>query len=223
LTTARLEFGDIILRRQSGSFSGEEVEISELYLTAPSTDAVVPMAEHIRSVMKVGHPTMKDIEIIVPWELLENVKRTTATMNILLTAIAAISLLVGGIGIMNIMLATVVERTREIGIRRAVGASRNDIAVQFLIETGSISCVGGLLGIILGIGISVGLESFIPWILSFQIFSGIGDVGVGLETQITGWSIIVSFLVAAGTGLVFGIYPAIIASKQDPIVALRHD
>jgi putative ABC transport system permease protein len=223
LTTARLEFGDIILRRQSGSFSGEEVEISELYLTAPSTDAVVPMAEHIRSVMKVGHPKMKDIEIIVPWELLENVKRTTATMNILLTAIAAISLLVGGIGIMNIMLATVVERTREIGIRRAVGASRNDIAVQFLIETGSISCVGGLLGIILGIGISVGLESFIPWILSFQIFSGIGDVGVGLETQITGWSIIVSFLVAAGTGLVFGIYPAIIASKQDPIVALRHD
>jgi putative ABC transport system permease protein len=223
LTTARLEFGDIIVRRQSGSFSGEEVEISELYLTAPSTDAVVPMAEHIRSVMKVGHPKMKDIEIIVPWELLENVKRTTATMNILLTAIAAISLLVGGIGIMNIMLATVVERTREIGIRRAVGASRNDIAVQFLIETGSISCVGGLLGIILGVGISVGLESFIPWILSFQIFSGIGDVGVGLETQITGWSIIVSFLVAAGTGLVFGIYPAIIASKQDPIVALRHD
>ena len=223
LTTAKLEFGDIVVRRQSGSFSGEEVEISELYLTAPSTDAVVPMAEHIRSVMKVGHPNMKDIEIIVPWELLENVRRTTATMNILLTAIAAISLLVGGIGIMNIMLATVVERTREIGIRRAVGASRNDIAIQFLIETGSISCVGGLLGIVLGVGISVGLESFLPWILSFQIFSGIGDVGVGLETQITGWSIIVSFLVAAGTGLVFGIYPAIIASKQDPIVALRHD
>ena len=223
LTTAKLEFGDIVVRRQSGSFSGEEVEISELYLTAPSTDAVVPMAEHIRSVMKVGHPNMKDIEIIVPWELLENVRRTTATMNILLTAIAAISLLVGGIGIMNIMLATVVERTREIGIRRAVGASRNDIAIQFLIETGSISCVGGLLGIVLGVGISVGLESFLPWILSFQIFSGIGDVWVGLETQITGWSIIVSFLVAAGTGLVFGIYPAIIASKQDPIVALRHD
>ena len=223
LTTAKLEFGDIVVRRQSGSFSGEEVEISELYLTAPSTDAVVPMAEHIRSVMKVGHPNMKDIEIIVPWELLENVRRTTATMNILLTAIAAISLLVGGIGIMNIMLATVVERTREIGIRRAVGASRNDIAIQFLIETGSISCVGGLLGIVLGVGISVGLESFLPWVLSFQIFSGIGDVGVGLETQITGWSIIVSFLVAAGTGLVFGIYPAIIASKQDPIVALRHD
>ncbi len=223
LTTAKLEFGDIVVRRQSGSFSGEEVEISELYLIAPSTEAVVPMAEHIRSVMQAGHPELQDIEIIVPWELLENVRRTTATMNILLTAIAAISLLVGGIGIMNIMLATVVERTREIGIRRAVGASRSDIAIQFLIETGSISCVGGLLGIVLGVAISIGLESFLPWILSFPIFSGIGDVGVGLETKITGWSIIVSFLVAAGTGLVFGIYPAIIASKQDPIVALRHD
>jgi len=159
----------------------------------------------------------------VPWELLENVRRTTATMNILLTAIAAISLLVGGIGIMNIMLATVVERTREIGIRRAVGASRGDIAIQFLIETGSLSAVGGLLGIALGVGISIGLEGFFPWLAEMLGWLSVDDVGVKLETQITGWSIIVSFLVAAGTGLIFGIYPAIIASKQDPIVALRHD
>ncbi|MBT4529614.1 MAG: FtsX-like permease family protein [Phycisphaerae bacterium] len=223
IETAKLEFGDIVVRRQSGSFSGEEVEISEIYITAPSTDEVVSMAEHIRNIMKVGHPDMKDVEIIVPWELLENVRRTTATMNILLTAIAAISLLVGGIGIMNIMLATVVERTREIGIRRAVGASRGDIAIQFLIETGSLSAFGGLLGIALGIGISIGLEAFLPWLLSLPVLRSIGDVGVGLETQITLWSIVVSFLVAAGTGLIFGIYPAIIASKQDPIVALRHD
>jgi putative ABC transport system permease protein len=223
MTTASLEFGDIVVRRESGSFSGEEVEISEIYLTAPTTDDVIHMAEHVRNVMEVGHPLLRDVEIIVPWELLENVRRTTATTNILLTAIAAISLLVGGIGIMNIMLASVVERTREIGIRRAVGASRNDIATQFLIETGSLSAVGGLIGIGLGIGISVGLESFLPWILSLPGLRGIADVSVGLETQITGWSIVVSFLVAAGTGLVFGIYPAIIASRQDPIVALRHD
>ena len=223
MTTASLEFGDIVVRRESGSFSGEEVEISEIYLTAPTTDDVIHMAEHVRNVMKVGHPLLRDVEIIVPWELLENVRRTTATTNILLTAIAAISLLVGGIGIMNIMLASVVERTREIGIRRAVGASRNDIATQFLIETGSLSAVGGLIGIGLGIGISVGLESFLPWILSLPGLRGIADVSVGLETQITVWSIVVSFLVAAGTGLVFGIYPAIIASRQDPIVALRHD
>ncbi len=223
LTTAKLEFGDIVVRRQSGSFNGEEVEISEIYITAPSTEEVVSMADHIRTIMAVGHPKLRDVEIIVPWELLENVRRTTATMNILLTAIAAISLLVGGIGIMNIMLATVVERTREIGIRRAVGASRADIATQFLIETGSLSCAGGLLGITLGIGISVGLEAFLPWLLSLPGLRSIGDVGIALETQITLWSIVVSFLVATGTGLLFGIYPAIIASKQDPIVALRHD
>ncbi|MBC8309612.1 MAG: ABC transporter permease [Phycisphaerales bacterium] len=223
ITTARLEFGDIVVRRQSGSFSGEEVELSEIYVTAPSTDEVVSMAEHILSIMKVGHPDMRDVEIIVPWELLENVRRTTATMNILLTAIAAISLLVGGIGIMNIMLASVVERTREIGIRRAVGASRSDIAIQFLIETGSLSATGGLLGIILGIGISLGLVDFFPWVASLLGWVSAEDVGIRLETQITLWSIVVSFIVAAGTGLVFGIYPAIMASKQDPIVALRHD
>jgi putative ABC transport system permease protein len=181
------------------------------------------MAEHIRSIMKVGHPDMKDVEIIVPWELLENVRRTTATMNILLTAIAAISLLVGGIGIMNIMLASVVERTREIGIRRAVGASRSDIAIQFLVETGSLSATGGLLGIFLGIGISLGLVDFFPWVASLLGWVSADDAGIRLETQITLWSIVVSFIVAAGTGLVFGIYPAIMASKQDPIVALRHD
>ena len=223
IETAKLEFGDVVMRRQSGSFSGEEVEISEIYITAPSTDEVVSMAEHIRNIMKVGHPSMRDVEIIVPWELLENVRRTTATMNMLLTAIAAISLLVGGIGIMNIMLATVVERTREIGIRRAVGASRSDIAFQFLIETGSLSAFGGLLGIVFGVSISIGLEAFLPWILSLPGLRSIGDIGVGIETQITWWSIIVSFLVATGTGLIFGIYPAIIASRQDPIVALRHD
>jgi|TARA_B100000959_G_C14989683_1_gene627233 putative ABC transport system permease protein len=223
LTTARLEFGDVVIRRQSGSFSGEEVEISEIYITAPSTDEVISMAEHIRSIMKVGHPDMKDVEIIVPWELLENVRRTTATMNILLTAIAAISLLVGGIGIMNIMLASVVERTREIGIRRAVGASRSDIAIQFLVETGSLSATGGLLGIFLGIGISLGLVDFFPWVASLLGWVSADDAGIRLETQITLWSIVVSFIVAAGTGLVFGIYPAIMASKQDPIVALRHD
>ena len=201
----------------------KEVEISEIYITAPSTDEVISMAQHIRSIMKVGHPLLQDVEIIVPWELLENVRRTTATMNILLTAIAAISLLVGGIGIMNIMLATVVERTREIGIRRAVGASRKDIAMQFLVETGSLSAAGGFLGIALGIGISMGLESFLPWVLSLPGLQGIAEIGTEIETKITTWSIIVSFLVAASTGLLFGIYPAIIASRQDPIIALRHD
>ena len=223
ITTAKLEFGDIVLRRQSGAFSGEEVEVSEMYLAAPNASSVIGMAEHVRQVISVDHPDMKDVEVIVPWELLENVKRTTAAMNILLTAIAAISLLIGGIGIMNIMLATVVERTREIGIRRAVGATRRNIVTQFLVETGTLSAAGGLIGIVLGVGVSVALEGLLPLLLQFPGLGSIADSGISLETQVTTWSIVLSFVVAAATGVVFGIYPAIVASRQDPIVALRHD
>jgi putative ABC transport system permease protein len=223
ITTAKLEFGDIVVRRQSGAFSGEEVEVSEMYLAAPDASSVIGMAEHVRQVISVDHADMSDVEVIVPWELLENVKRTTAAMNILLTAIAAISLLIGGIGIMNIMLATVVERTREIGIRRAVGATRRNIVTQFLVETGTLSAAGGLIGIVLGVGVSVALEGLLPLLLQLPGLGSITDSGITLETQVTAWSIVLSFLVAAVTGVVFGIYPAIVASKQDPIVALRHD
>ncbi len=223
LTTARIEFGDVVVRRQAGSFSGEEVQISEIYITAPSTESVIPMAEHVRRVIEAGHPGLRDVTVIVPWELLENVKRTAAAMNILLTAIAAISLLVGGIGIMNIMLATVVERTREIGIRRAVGATRRHIVAQFLVETGTLSAVGGVAGVLLGIGVSVGLERLLPLLLVMPGLDGLVDIGTGIETQVTLWSIVLSFVVASVTGLIFGIYPAVVASRQDPIVALRHD
>ena len=143
--------------------------------------------------------------------------------NIMLVAIAAISLLVGGIGIMNIMLASVTERTREIGIRRALGATRRHVVAQFLVETGSISTLGGMIGIGLGIGVSLALGTLVPWLLSLAPFEGAVEGEVVLEPVITLWSIVVSFLVAAGVGLIFGIYPAIIASRKDPIVALRHD
>jgi putative ABC transport system permease protein len=166
---------------------------------------------------------MRDIEMVVPWELLENAKRAMLVWNIMLISIAAISLLVGGIGIMNIMLATVTERTREIGIRRALGATRRDIILQFLIETGSLSAVGGLLGIALGIGISLLLESFIPWLLKSALFSGVSSSNVSINPEVTLWSIVTAFLVAVIVGLVFGIYPAIVASRRDPIIALRHD
>jgi putative ABC transport system permease protein len=224
LSTAQLEFGDLVMRRESGSFSGEEVELSEIYLSARSTEDVIGIANRARRILETGHPRMRDVEIIVPWELLENVKRTTFAMNLLLTAIAAISLVVGGIGIMNIMLASVVERTREIGVRRALGATRKHIVSQFLVETGTISAVGGLLGIGLGVGLSLSLEPIVPWILSLPAFAGAVESGMGtFQTTITLWSIIVSFAVAAATGIIFGIYPAILASRQDPIVALRHD
>jgi putative ABC transport system permease protein len=141
----------------------------------------------------------------------------------MLIAIAAISLLVGGIGIMNIMLASVTERIREIGIRRALGATRKHIVSQFLVETGTISAVGGLLGIALGVGLSWFVDAALPTILNQPWVQQYIEVDVQFESQITSWSIIVSFVVAATVGLSFGIYPAIIASRQDPIVALRHD
>ena len=223
LTTAEERFGDLLVRRESGSFSGEEIELSEIYVSAPTTNDVLQVAAQIERIVEVNHPDQEDIEMIVPWELLENAKRAMLVWNIMLVSIAAISLLVGGIGIMNIMLASVTERTREIGIRRAVGAKRNQIVMQFLVETGTLSAVGGLIGIVVGVTVSVALEYIVPWLLSLPFFSEIYDGEITLNPVPTLWSIVVAFLVAAGVGLVFGIYPAIVASRKDPIVALRHD
>ncbi len=223
ISTAQNRFGDIIVRRSSGSFSGEQIELSEMYVTADSTESVLNTAARVRRIMDVGHPGFTDVQVIVPWELLENAKRTALIWNVVLISVAAISLLVGGIGIMNIMLASVTERTREIGIRRALGATRRNIVVQFLVETGALSAVGGLLGIAVGIGASMGVARVVPWFLSLPFMARFVNAKVTIETDVTMWSIVVSFLVAAIVGLVFGIYPAIIASRQDPIVALRHD
>jgi len=212
LTTAELEFGDVVSRRLSGSFVSEEVQISELYVVSPSTEEVLSLSERTRRIVDLEHATKGDVTVIVPWELLEQLKRTQRIWNIVLISIASISLLVGGIGIMNIMLASVTERTREIGIRRALGATRRHITLQFLVETGSLSCAGGIIGILCGVGLSVGAEAVSEMTRK-----------IDLETQVTTWSIVASFVVSAAVGLIFGIYPAIQASKKDPIVALRHD
>ena len=223
MATAIRQFGDVYVRRQSGSFNGEEVQVSEIYLQAETTEEVITLADRAIRLLEVGHPDLRDVQVIVPWELLENARRTMLVWNIMLVAIAAISLLVGGIGIMNIMLASVVERTREIGIRRALGATRRHIVAQFLVETGSISTFGGVLGILMGVGISLGLGEFVRWLLSLPALRGLVEGEFRLEPVITAWSIVASFVVAAGVGLVFGIYPAIVASRKDPIEALRHD
>jgi putative ABC transport system permease protein len=223
LTTAVLDFGDTVIRRQTGSFSGEEVELSEIYITASSTDTVLNTAARVRRLIEIEHPEFSDVQIVVPWELLEEAKKTALVWNVVLISIAAISLLVGGIGIMNIMLASVTERTREIGIRRALGATRRHIIAQFLVETGSLTGAGGLLGILFGLVVSVGIGSLLPWILNLPIMQGHFENITAVETHITAWSILVSFIVAAAVGLIFGIYPAVVASRQDPIVALRHD
>lgn len=222
-TTVEQQFGDTFVRRSSGSFSGEEVQVGEIYIQASKTEDVIDLAARATRILEITHPDLRDVQVIVPWELLENARRTMLVWNIMLVSIAAISLLVGGIGIMNIMLASVVERTREIGIRRALGATRGHIIAQFLVETGSISTFGGILGIGVGVGVSLGLGPFVEWALSLPAFQGLVDGDFSLAPVITSWSIVASFAVAAGVGLVFGIYPAIVASRKDPIEALRHD
>ena len=207
LTTAKAKFGDVVIRRQSGSTDAQEVQVSEVYVKVADREQVLIDAARLRRLMDVRHPGLTDIELIVPFELLQAAKNRARTGRVVSAAIAGVSLLVGGIGIMNIMLASVTERTREIGIRRALGATRKHIIWQFLIETSVLSSIGGVIGVGLGIGVSVAMEK------------GIAD----LPTVITGWSIVVALVVATLTGLIAGMYPARKAAMQDPIVALRHD
>lgn len=211
LTAAERQFGDLVVRRQSGSMEITKVEIKHVYLQVPHQDNVLDVADQVKLLMEQAHKDSNDISVTVPLELLVQAERTLAMFNALMAAIASISLLVGGIGIMNIMLASVTERTREIGIRRALGATRKHIVSQFLVETTVLSGMGGVAGIALGlIGVLVVtlLNQYLP----------------GIEKpSLTAWSVIVSFLVASGVGVIFGLYPAVKASRQDPIVALRHD
>ena len=205
LETVKMRYGEILMRRRSGSFEAERVELHELTVKVASLEEVTGVAEAIKTVMERNHKK-KDYQIDVPLEMLRRAERTKQIFNIVLGSIAAISLLVGGIGIMNIMLASVTERTREIGIRRALGARRRDIIVQFLVETVMLSGIGGILGVLLGVTI--------PFIVSHT---------AGMKTIITLWSPLLAFSISALVGVVFGIYPAIRAANMDPVEALRHE
>jgi len=166
---------------------------------------VLQAARAISNMLRFCHKN-KDYEIVVPLELLKRAQRTKQIFNIVLGSIAAISLLVGGIGIMNIMLATVTERTREIGIRRALGAKKRDIVTQFLIESVMLSGIGGVLGVALGIAI--------PFAVSWL---------AGMMTIITFWAPFIAFSISALIGIIFGLYPAMRAANMDPVEALRHE
>ncbi|TVQ60769.1 MAG: FtsX-like permease family protein [Phycisphaerales bacterium] len=223
ITTAESVFGDLVVRRDGGSFQASEVQIQEVFIVSTGRDQVMNDAERARRLMTVRHPRLTDITLIVPYELLESARKSAMTWNLVLGFIAGISLVVGGIGIMNIMLASVTERTREIGIRRALGATRKHIVWQFLVETGVLSAIGGLVGIALGVGLSLIVEWTVPRLHQLPAVGIWFESDASLPTQLTMWSIFLSFGVAAATGLLFGIYPAIVAARQDPIVALRHD
>jgi putative ABC transport system permease protein len=211
LTTAVTNFGDMVVRSSSGNMQAAAIQISEIYIQSPTMNTVMTDAARLRRIIDIRHPT-RDVAFIVPYELLETAKATARRYNLVFGAVAGISLLVGGIGIMNIMLASVTERTREIGIRRAIGATRRHILTQFLVETGVLSGIGGVVGVTLGVGLSLAVPAITQW-----------TTDKALPSQVTGWSIVLSFAVATMTGLIFGIYPARRAAAQDPIESLRHD
>jgi putative ABC transport system permease protein len=205
ITTFDRRFGSTLVRIVSGSRQMETVELHQMIISLNSDDLVAAAAGAIRGLLERFH-TKKDYEVVVPLELLQQKERTKRIFNIVLGSIAAISLLVGGIGIMNIMLATITERTREIGIRRALGAKRRDIVTQFLIETMVLSTSGGLVGIALGVAI--------PFLVQYLS---------QMRTIITPYSLIISFGISVLVGVVFGLYPARRAAMMDPIEALRRE
>jgi putative ABC transport system permease protein len=204
-TTLMDQYGEVFYRFRTGSFEAEKVQFHEAVIRVDDVNMVESRAGAVRHLMTSNHKK-EDWRIIVPVELLKQAERTKQIFSIVLGSIAAISLLVGGIGIMNIMLASVTERTREIGIRRALGARQNDIVVQFLIETVLLAGVGGILGVALGLSIPMAVTKF-----------------AGVTTVIKMWSPILAFSISVFTGIAFGIYPARRAALMNPVEALRHN
>jgi putative ABC transport system permease protein len=205
LPAADQRYGDLKVKMKSGSREIKEVQFSDVYVSVDAQEHVLEVSELVDRVMQHGHREA-DFNIIVPLELLQQAEQSKKIWQIVLGSIAGISLLVGGIGIMNIMLASVTERTREIGIRRALGAKRYHITAQFLVETVILSVSGGIIGILVGIGFAGLVAWFVDW-----------------KTIIPWWGVILSFVVSAVVGVSFGLYPARAAATLDPIEALRYE
>ncbi len=206
LNTCRVRFGERIVDFRSGTMNAEETQLTQITVQVHTIDEVTPTVGAIQGAYEPFHPK-KDVQMTVPYDLLEEARRSARQFSIILGTIASISLLVGGIGIMNIMLATVTERTREIGIRRALGAKQRDIIQQFLIECAVLSGVGGVVGVLLGMGLPMVIIYFFP----------------DQKSIITVQSVLLSFGVSVFVGVAFGIYPAWRAAIMDPIEALRHE
>jgi putative ABC transport system permease protein len=192
--------------RLEDSYSRFKDEIDGIYLQMADAGDTVRTAEVVRGILNASHRDTDDFSLVVPAALLAEQRRTQRIFGFVMVALASISLLVGGIGIMNIMLASVLERTREIGVRRAVGAKQTDIVRQFLIETVMIAFVGGAIGLLVGVGLSRLIAVLAGW-----------------STIVTAASILISFLVSVTVGLTFGVYPAVRASKLDPVKALHYE
>ncbi|HEX8520639.1 MAG TPA: ABC transporter permease [Tepidisphaeraceae bacterium] len=212
LSLAKAIWHDTVIKRQAGTFERKEIELSEIWLQAKETEDVERLASIAQNVIESSHGDRGDFEIKAPIQILRAAEQTQRMFNFIMVGIASFALVVGGIGIMNIMLASVTERTKEIGIRRALGAKRRHITLQFLIETTVISLTGGVIGILIGAGAARAL----PWIaMKFSAQS--------YPTSIAQWSVIGSFMVSGLIGIGFGMYPAIMAARMNPIEALRHE
>ena len=187
-------------------WEADEAELTQITIKVPGSEKLQEAANIIRSILSRRHRGVDDFKIAIPEELLRHSQSTQRIFNIVMGCIAGISLVVGGIGIMNIMLASVLERTREIGIRRALGARRKDVMAQFLVEAVAVSLIGGVLGVILGYSLTKLITLYAHW-----------------KTIVYFWTIALSFGVAAGVGITFGYYPARQAALLNPIDALRYE
>lgn len=215
IQTALLRFNDrsviskaslVSGRSSSSNINKNRNQLDKIVVQVKEAEQLQATANVLQRMLERRHAGAKDFRVIVPELLLKQEQKTREIFNIVLGAIASISLIVGGIGIMNIMLASVMERIREIGVRRAIGATQNDVVLQFLTEATLISVFGGIIGIILGL------------VLSFVI----GKL-TGILTIVSGFSILISFGVSAGIGVLFGYMPAKKAAMQDPVASLRHE
>jgi len=207
LTTVRNYWGEIIVKVSSGSRDMEQVELHQLQVRVADVSRVEATANVLSEMLAATHKTRKDYEVVVPLSLLRDAEETKKDFNRVLGAIAGISLLIGGIGITNVMLATVTERTREIGIRRALGAKRRHIVAQFLVETVVLAGGGGVLGMALG----------------WAIVEIVPKINSKLHPIPTQESYVLSFVISVVVGIVFGLYPAWRAATMDPVDALRHE